>query len=79
MRHETPSGQCLLGQKVGYNAAAVSSWTRANLFGHWQAEGRLVAFCPELAGGLPVPRPPARIAGGAGPEVLARAADTDSG
>ena len=76
MRHGTPSGQCLLGQKVRYNATdAVSAWTQADLFGHWQAEGRLVAFCPELAGGFPVPRPPAEIAGGAGAEVLAGAAE----
>jgi len=67
---------CLLGQKVRYNATdAVGAWTRADLFGHWQAEGRLVAFCPELAGGFPVPRPPAEIAGGAGAEVLAGAAE----
>lgn len=67
---------CLVGQKVRYNTTdAVSAWTQADLFGHWQAEGRLVAFCPELAGGFPVPRPPAEIAGGAGAEVLAGAAE----
>lgn len=27
----------------------------------WQSEGRLVACCPEVEGGLPVPRPPAEI------------------
>jgi uncharacterized protein YbbK (DUF523 family) len=32
----------------------------------WRAEGRLVPICPEVAGGLPVPRPPAEIEGGAG-------------
>ncbi len=30
----------------------------------WQAEGRLVSCCPEIAGGLPTPRPPAEISPG---------------
>ena len=34
------------------------------------AAGRVVPFCPEVAGGLPVPRPPAEIAGGSGEDVL---------
>ena len=67
---------CLLGQKVRYNATdALGVVTHADLFGRWQAEGRLVAFCPELAGGFPVPRPPAEIAGGTGVEVLAGSAE----
>ncbi|WP_307851318.1 DUF523 domain-containing protein [Nocardiopsis sp. MG754419] len=31
----------------------------------WRAEGRLVVHCPEISGGLPVPRPPAEIEPGA--------------
>ncbi len=50
---------CLVGRSVRWNGKA-----RA-LGGHWiarwQAEGRLVPACPELLGGLPVPRPPAEI------------------
>jgi uncharacterized protein YbbK (DUF523 family) len=34
------------------------------------AEGRAVACCPEVAGGLPVPRPEAEIQGGDGDDVL---------
>ena len=30
----------------------------------WKEEGRLVPVCPEVAGGLPVPRPPAQIRDG---------------
>jgi uncharacterized protein YbbK (DUF523 family) len=55
---------CLLGDKVRYNgrdAASDSMILRA-----WLAEGRVVRFCPEVAGGLGVPRPPAEIVGGAG-------------
>ncbi len=33
----------------------------AGLFERWRVEGRLVPFCPEVSGGLPVPRPPAEI------------------
>ncbi len=67
---------CLVGQKVRYNATdALGAWTQLDLFGRWQAEGRLVALCPELAGGFPVPRPPAEIPDGTGAEVLAGRAE----
>ncbi|MCG5219776.1 DUF523 domain-containing protein [Streptosporangium sp. KLBMP 9127] len=55
---------CLMGRKVRYDGRAKSS--DHALLAAWRAEGRLVAFCPEVAGGLPVPRPPAEIEGGAG-------------
>ena len=55
---------CLLGLPARYNGEQV-------LYEHpvlrrWQAEGRIVAFCPEVAGGLPTPRPPAEVAEGKG-------------
>jgi uncharacterized protein YbbK (DUF523 family) len=34
------------------------------------ARGRTVPICPEVAGGLPIPRPPAEIVGGDGHDVL---------
>lgn len=34
------------------------------------AEGRAVPVCPEVAGGLPIPRPEAEISGGDGHDVL---------
>jgi uncharacterized protein YbbK (DUF523 family) len=34
------------------------------------AEGHAVAICPEVAGGLPIPRLPAEIQGGDGRDVL---------
>jgi len=37
----------------------------------WQRKGLVLSFCPETAGGLPVPRPPAEISGGEGGDVLA--------
>ncbi len=33
------------------------------IFDKWRREGRLVPVCPEVDGGLPVPRPPAEIVG----------------
>lgn len=52
---------CLLGQPVRYDGQSkgiVSDWL-AGL----GAEGRALAFCPEVAGGLPTPRPPAERQG----------------
>jgi uncharacterized protein YbbK (DUF523 family) len=59
---------CLLGEKVRYNGSdAVSS---SPVLTRWLAEGRVVPFCPELAGGLGVPRPAAEIMGTNGAAVL---------
>lgn len=55
---------CLLGSRVRYDGGAKTS--DDELLARWRAEGRLVRFCPEVEGGLPVPRPPAEIEGGAG-------------
>ncbi|MFC4913390.1 DUF523 domain-containing protein [Actinomadura gamaensis] len=52
---------CLLGRPVRYDGAAKP--VADALFDRWRAEGRLVAVCPEIAGGLPVPRPPAELTG----------------
>lgn len=35
----------------------------------YAASGQLLPFCPEAAGGLPTPRPPAEISGGTGLDV----------
>ncbi|GII78404.1 hypothetical protein Sru01_33860 [Sphaerisporangium rufum] len=55
---------CLAGRPVRYDGRAKTSGDAVLV--RWRAEGRLVLFCPEVAGGLPVPRPPAEIEGGAG-------------
>ena len=59
---------CLLGERVRYHGgdAALSD----TILDRWRREGRLVPFCPEVAGGLSVPRPPAEIRGAGGPAVL---------
>ncbi|NQD94837.1 DUF523 domain-containing protein, partial [Pseudomonas sp. CrR25] len=48
--------RCLLGHRVRYDGGAHGPFA---LLERWQAEGRIVALCPEVAGGLPTPRPPA--------------------
>lgn len=60
---------CLLGQPVRYDGrdAAVDH----PALRRWADEGRIVPLCPELAGGLATPRPPAEIVGdGGGAGVL---------
>ena len=58
---------CLLGQPVRYDGRASG---HPDVVQRWQAEGRVVPLCPEVAGGLPTPRPPAEIPGGQGVQVL---------
>ncbi|AXO90523.1 DUF523 domain-containing protein [Pseudomonas sp. K1(2024)] len=58
---------CLLGQPVRYDGRASG---HPQVLRRWQAEGRVVPLCPEVAGGLPTPRPAAEIRGGQGGQVL---------
>jgi uncharacterized protein YbbK (DUF523 family) len=59
---------CLMGFKVRYNG---SEKARMNeLLARWQQEQRLVIHCPELAAGMPVPRPPAEIMSADGKDVM---------
>ena len=63
--------RCLLGHPVRYDGGANGSHAQ---LAQWQAEGRVVALCPEVAGGLPTPRAPAEIPGGQGAAVLSASA-----
>ena len=60
---------CLLGYKVRYNGS--DAFLDNQTIQQWQAQGRVVSFCPEIAGGFPIPRPPAEITGRDGDAVLA--------
>jgi len=55
---------CLVGRPVRFDGRAKT--VDDEVLAGWRAEGRLVPFCPEVQGGLPVPRSPAEIEGGAG-------------
>ena len=50
---------CLLGLPVRYDGGAAPC--RHPVLERWLAEGRVIAVCPEVEGGMPVPRPPAEI------------------
>lgn len=50
---------CLMGLPVRYDGSAKPLLHDA--VARWRQEGRLVTFCPELAGGFSVPRPAAEI------------------
>jgi len=67
---------CLAGVPCTHEAAANTREWAVSL----AAVGRAVLVCPEVAGGLPTPRPPAEIQGGDGTDVLegrARVLDVD--
>lgn len=59
---------CLLGNPVRYNGSDAPSDKR--ILSRWRKEGRLIHYCPEIAAGFPVPRPPAETVGGDGTIVL---------
>lgn len=59
---------CLIGRPVRYDGSAAT--VKSAILDRWIREGRLVPFCPEIAGGFPVPRPPAEISGDGGSAVL---------
>jgi uncharacterized protein YbbK (DUF523 family) len=57
---------CLAGVACTHEAEAKTrEWAQRLV-----AEGRAILVCPEMAGGLPVPRPASEIQGGDGADVL---------
>jgi len=59
---------CLLGERVRYDGASMQS-DSAILEG-WIDSKKVVSVCPEVIGGLGIPRPPAEIVNGDGQDVL---------
>ena len=59
---------CLLGNPVRYDASHKRS--HHDTLQRWVAAGKVIAVCPELAGGLPVPRPAAEISQAAGGKAV---------
>jgi len=57
---------CLLGAPTRFDGGACPVPALVSV----AAQGRAVPICPEMAGGLPVPRPPAEIQGGDGTDVF---------
>lgn len=60
---------CLMGERVRYDGKKLTC--DSSILKKWRDEGRVVPFCPEVAGNLPVPRPPAEIITWTGIEVIA--------
>jgi uncharacterized protein YbbK (DUF523 family) len=52
---------CLLGAEVRHHGG--SATIEHPILRRWREEGRIVGVCPEMAGGLPSPRPAAEIRG----------------
>lgn len=59
---------CLLGNPVRYNGTDLLQ--EHEVLQGWVNEGRVIPVCPEVAGGMPVPRAPAEIVGGPAGAVL---------
>jgi len=59
---------CLLGENVRYDGS--NSRVVSGMLHQWQHEGRILSTCPEMAGGLPVPRKPSEIDAGNAEAVL---------
>jgi len=59
---------CLLGEPVRYHGRPQA--VEQEIIQRWMQEGRAVPVCPEVLGGLGVPRPPAEITGAGGYAVL---------
>ncbi|MDT7075124.1 DUF523 domain-containing protein [Citrobacter amalonaticus] len=68
MKSKVLVSACLMGLKVRYNGSEKAQPTA--LLARLQAEQRLVVHCPELAAGLPTPRPPAEIVRADGSDVM---------
>lgn len=63
---------CLLGDPVRYDGK--SKTLQHSILDQLLAEDRVISFCPEVAGGLPVPRAAAEIHAGDGAAVIAKLA-----
>ncbi len=63
---------CLLGDPVRYDGR--SKTLRNTALDRLLTQGRVVSFCPEVAGGLPVPRAAAEIHAGDGAAVITKLA-----
>ena len=59
---------CLLGEGVRYDGVAMEF--DHQILKYWRINELVASICPEVAGGLPIPRPSSEIFGGDGSQVL---------
>ena len=64
---------CLIGERVRYDGGVRTKID--DDIQRWQLNKRLISLCPEVIGGLLVPRPPAEIEKGDGCDVLSENSD----
>ncbi|MFH1460352.1 MAG: DUF523 domain-containing protein [Candidatus Omnitrophota bacterium] len=57
---------CLAGEKCRYDGLSQPLALIVKL----KEKGKVILVCPEVMGGLPVPRPPCEIIGGSGEDVI---------
>jgi uncharacterized protein YbbK (DUF523 family) len=67
---------CFLRKRVRYDGKIIS--LEHPLIVQWYDEGRLVTICPEMEGGLPVPRAPAEINPNTGKVITIEQVDVTS-
>ncbi len=66
--HKILISACLLGENVRYDGK--HSLLQCDILQAWKQQGRVLPLCPEVAGGLPIPRPAAEIEAGNAAAVL---------
>ena len=59
---------CLMGELVRYDNEILPNLPP--ILKEWADLGLIISVCPEVAGGLPIPRPPAEIQSGDGKDVV---------
>ena len=59
---------CLLGEQVRWDNEILPNLSP--ILKEWEKQGLIISVCPEVAGGLPIPRPPAEIQNGDGKDVV---------
>ena len=59
---------CLIGQKVRYDAK--DCLQQNERLEQWIQDGKVISICPEMAGGLPTPRPASEIEPGKNAEAV---------
>ncbi|MBF9016344.1 MULTISPECIES: DUF523 domain-containing protein [unclassified Oceanispirochaeta] len=59
---------CLLGWEVRYNGSSLA--LSSQILDRWLLEDRILPSCPEVDGGMVIPRAPAEITEGEGLDVL---------
>lgn len=60
---------CLAGERVRYDGKTLA--VSADIMSRWFSQGRVISVCPEVGGGMSVPRAPAEILNGDGQDVQA--------